>query len=1485
MTDRIFRLFVSSTFADFTAEREILRNEVFPRLRQLCLDLGTQFEPVDMRWGVSAEAAQAQDAMVICLRELRRCLSTGLCPSLLILLGDRYGSRLLPDEIDASTFERIAQYIGTCSGPRAEATIRRYYPLDKNSLKPIHRLNFEETPSANNRKLKALVKKIRALLDAGAECLPAELQQQLNASATEREIEEGLRLSVDAKQAFCIIRTLSGPGKRKQPWIDVEEGKIDRDSARSASCLKRQVRARLGKRAIGLQAKLNRGSLDSSYRKRFKRTVFKHLSDDIRSQILAWKDETALDREIAAHQRFAEARSQDFTGRRESREQIANYLGQSQRQPLVINGKSGMGKSALVAVAVRDFLKTQPKARVVQRFIGATPRSSNGDSFLSDLFSELQKYTGSKAKDVVPNSRRLVSKLNQLISRSRGPLVLVIDALNQIPEGDLARDLRWLPTELPENVWLIVSAVIGSFAMKQLERMYPDRTEILLGELTEDEGARLLNRWLARSKRRLQPSQSAEILRAFAECKSPLYLRVVANQAARIRSTDPIYRPGKTVDAVIGWFLDRLCLGRNHGRQFVEHSLAYIAVSRYGLSHEEVRRALWEDLNVRKEYLRRYRRSPKLIGTVAPLVWAQLYHELSDYVTLRTSQGEELMTFFHDQVREAVELRFVRSQRVERHGQLAQLFAAKHGRPFVSRAYSELAYQLCSAGEWLKTDALFRNAAFIDGALRELGTEPLVKDIDLVLERGRRYLEDHSHIEALRRALAQSSHVLDRGRGEVAAQLLGRLRTHDHPSTVKLLRGLRRMEQGIWLEPIGDSLKGSGLSRVLDLRNFDSDAATSAETSDEERVSRVWDLHLCSDQRTILTALHDGTVRVWDVVTGRLLAVLTGHDGDVSSVCSTPDGRYAISAASDGYVIVWDLAGMVLLRKLKSPKAETAVAALPNGNRFISGSVDGRIRIWDIDGHRKPRTLGKGHKYYVWRLAVSKTGKKAVSTSQDGIVQLWNLRSRSNRIIIRTAEKSNLFRAAQLTADGRYCISADGDGNIFTTKLSSGKSLFAPVHTAVIRDVELTKDQRKVISVSQSGQLAISGVLNQRVSTRMDAHGDEVNTVDLASDGRTLFTGASDGIVKVWDLPTLRQWRRYPQHHVKLVGITTANHGKVVISGDASGHIHLWHAHSGGHIKSFFVRNASLRGLSATSDGRKLVFVTGAPFEDEYTHRSGHHAAKLHVWDLRSGERWSIYTGNRWRENAFALTPDEKHILAATDDEDVTIFSLHSGQPILKLRNAGHHIAQILVTSDSRRAVIKSFVAEDYGRARLLLFDLRLGKRERVLVEDADKTRSSVLRGREQLLTGSADGKVRQWSLTTGNMIRSFRAHSDGVTSLVLMSDGRRILTVGGDHEIKLSDINGRTQPATVGLERGLEHVSFSPRGQLCIGWTKHWSLHVWHLKSKKRLASFTANDKIGYARVLPDERTIVLAEVTGALHFLRFNGLGRSLPGGSMLF
>lgn len=84
-----FRVFISSTFDDLSAERDTLHRLVFDRLRDLCQSHGCRFQAIDLRWRISQEASHDQRTMAICLEEIARSQQVTPRPNFVVMLGDR----------------------------------------------------------------------------------------------------------------------------------------------------------------------------------------------------------------------------------------------------------------------------------------------------------------------------------------------------------------------------------------------------------------------------------------------------------------------------------------------------------------------------------------------------------------------------------------------------------------------------------------------------------------------------------------------------------------------------------------------------------------------------------------------------------------------------------------------------------------------------------------------------------------------------------------------------------------------------------------------------------------------------------------------------------------------------------------------------------------------------------------------------------------------------------------------------------------------------------------------------------------------------------------------------------------------------------------------------------------------------------------------------------------------------------------------------
>ena len=202
-----FRVFVSSTFRDFTMERNALQERVWPRLRELCMRHGARFQAIDLRWGVSEEAGQDQRAMEICLEEIRRCQQVTPRPNFIVLLGDRYGWRPLPAIIPHNEFAAI---LNATTDADDRTLLSEWYALDENAIPPEYCLRargestYDEWDPIEQRLHRMLLDGARAAgLDEAA-------MVKFERSATEQGITPGARWRRKKGNAFATSGTVEG---------------------------------------------------------------------------------------------------------------------------------------------------------------------------------------------------------------------------------------------------------------------------------------------------------------------------------------------------------------------------------------------------------------------------------------------------------------------------------------------------------------------------------------------------------------------------------------------------------------------------------------------------------------------------------------------------------------------------------------------------------------------------------------------------------------------------------------------------------------------------------------------------------------------------------------------------------------------------------------------------------------------------------------------------------------------------------------------------------------------------------------------------------------------------------------------------------------------------------------------------------------------------------------------------------------------------
>jgi NACHT domain- and WD repeat-containing protein len=773
-TTRTFRIFVSSTFSDLKEERNALQKYVFPRLRELCTQHGCRFQAIDLRWGVRDEAGLDQQTMKICLDEVSRSQRASPKPNFIVLLGDRYGWRPLPAEIPQREFEHIKTRTANQSDLQL---LNTWYKQDDNARYKRHESSQPEPvyclqPRRQGDRLanfeiweREVERPLRAILLRGIESidLTDDERRKYEASATEQEIAAGALKFLDATEqvafkvpdprehVFCFFRTIKNlPEERSaKDFIDLDENwNLDIDANTKLKELKTLLETRLrgnihpyeaawtGEGAstdhIGeLPAELEVCRaliLDQNVPKTLCVEVWKRLATVIEEEIKRLKSIEPLEKEIADHDAFAEDRARVFIGRRSMLDEIARYLDGSDRQPLAVWGESGSGKSALMAKAVANFESRIANRAIAYRFIGATPASSDGRSLLESLCRQVTRIYGGDEATIPTDYRELVKEFGGRLqlATAQKPLIVFLDALDQLSNADHARNLIWLPAELPEHVRLVVSTLPGE-CKTALERKLSSAL-VKLEPMPREEAEELLETWLTEAGRALQGPQRDEVLGKFEASAAaaeegstadkggmPLYLKLAFEEARRWKSYTPAVDLAPDIAGLIRQLFDRLSLDANHGSMVVSRSLGYLAASKNGLTEDEVLDVLSRDEEVLGDFKARAKHTPPE-ERLPIIVWSRLYFDLEPYLTERSADGASLLSFYHRQLREVVEKTFLAGEAQQRHAHLADYFASqelfeKEKKTPNVRKLSELPFQQTYGEQW---DALHETLTDFD---------------------------------------------------------------------------------------------------------------------------------------------------------------------------------------------------------------------------------------------------------------------------------------------------------------------------------------------------------------------------------------------------------------------------------------------------------------------------------------------------------------------------------------------------------------------------------------------------------------------------------------------------------------------------------------------------------------------------------------------------------------------------------------------------
>uniref|UniRef100_A0A5F8H3W6 Telomerase associated protein 1 n=1 Tax=Monodelphis domestica TaxID=13616 RepID=A0A5F8H3W6_MONDO len=183
----------------------------------------------------------------------------------------------------------------------------------------------------------------------------------------------------------------------------------------------------------------------------------------------------------------------------------------------------------------------------------------------------------------------------------------------------------------------------------------------------------------------------------------------------------------------------------------------------------------------------------------------------------------------------------------------------------------------------------------------------------------------------------------------------------------------------------------------------------------------------------LLSCSNDGSVRLWDPVSGQQLGQFLGHQSAVSTVVAVEE--HVVSVDRDGVLKVWNLRGVELtsIPAHSGPIShcvaiqEPRTAGQPGSELLvITVGLDGATRLWHPLLVFQTHTL-LGHSGPIISAAASETLGLLLTASKDGSVRLWHVPKEDDT---GAGERPTAITAVAWAPDGSLAVSGSQAGEL-----------------------------------------------------------------------------------------------------------------------------------------------------------------------------------------------------------------------------------------------------------------------------------------------------------------------------------------------------------------------------------------------------------------------------------------------------------------------
>ncbi len=505
------------------------------------------------------------------------------------------------------------------------------------------------------------------------------------------------------------------------------------------------------------------------------------------------------------------------------------------------------------------------------------------------------------------------------------------------------------------------------------------------------------------------------------------------------------------------------------------------------------------------------------------------------------------------------------------------------------------------------------------------------------------------------------------------------------------------------------------------------------------------------DGKTLAAAYRDGTIRLWDTASHRLVGS-AAWGGVADALAFTGGGKNpeALEVAGPTAVGAWNLAGRAKIARhplagLTAVTGGRTAAFSRDGSTLATGGDDGNVRLWDVATEQEigaPMSSGLAP---VEAVAFSPDGATVAAGSSDGTVQLWDATTQHEVGTTMTAGPAAI-RALAFGPGGKVLAAGGEDGDVRLWDTATQSQPGAAMATgAAVAALSFSGNGTTLATAESDGRTELWSTATQKqTGAALAAQGPaRVSALDFGPGAGLLATGDATGTITLWNPAGFHQSSApvvagTPESPAAVGGHAPAAlsaRGEIIAVSGQRGTIRLRNARTGRTVGQPIAAHHAVTGLALSPDG-KLVAAIGTD-------------GKARLWTVATGQPTGIAVAVGQARDALAFSPGGKTFVTVGANGTTALWSVTTGHRVGALMNVGAAV------SAGRAAAAVAFSPD--GRT---------------------------------LATAGADGTARLWDVATQQEIGSpMTAGPDPQYAVAFSPDGRTLATAGGDGAVRSWDV------------------------------------------------------------------------------------------------